>query len=249
MNIEIEKNSELVNTLFSRREAEHTHLSYTTELAFYSAVQNGEIERLNEMMVPLSDSHHGTLSVNPLRSLQYHLIIGIAMITRFCVDGGLDHETAYTLSDLYIQSADKCTKNEDINVLHQQMVFDFANRMKDLHQHKVTSHIILLCLDYIHNNLHKKIVADELSMLINLNKTYLSTLFKKEVGLGMHAYIEGQKIEAAKNLLQYSEYSSVDIANYLSFSSHSHFITIFKKNTGLTPRTYKDRYFRTHWNA
>ena len=55
------------------------------------------------------------------------------------------------------------------------------------------------------------------------------------------------KIEKAKNLLQYSDYSIVEIANYFSFASQSHFIQTFQKYTGLTPRKYRDKHFRNNW--
>ncbi|MBO5292841.1 MAG: helix-turn-helix transcriptional regulator [Lachnospiraceae bacterium] len=73
---------------------------------------------------------------------------------------------------------------------------------------------------------------------------YLSKLFHKEIGIPVSEYIMLQKVEKAKNLLCYSDYSIVDIANYLTFSSQSHFIQVFQKFAGLTPRKYRDRYFR-----
>lgn len=241
-------NSQLTKSLFSNREFETLHLSYTTEFSFYSAVQKGDINRLESILVPLTDSAHGHLSENPLRNLQYHFCIGVAMITRFCVDGGMDHESAYTLSDLYIQKADKSTTLKEINDLHIQMSYDYAQRMQKLHQESLASKPIILCFDYIHTHLHGQITLKELADHVNLNPSYLSSLFNSETGVHLHYYINEKKIDAAKNLLQYSEYTSIDIANYLSFSSHSHFISTFKKHTGSTPRAFRNKNFRSNWN-
>ncbi len=240
--------SDLTKSLFTQREYDKLHLSYTKEFSFYSAVQEGDIDRLKDLLVPLTDSAHGFLSKNPIRNLQYHFCIGVAMITRFCVDGGMEHELAYTLSDLYIQKVDTCTLIEQINHLHIQMVYDYANRMQKLHQEAISSKTIVLCLDYIHMHLHDSIRITTLASMVGLNASYLSSLFKKETGQNIHAYIMEKKIEASKNLLQYSEYSSIDIANYLSFSSHSHFISVFKKHMGLTPCAYRNKKFRSNWN-
>ena len=54
----------------------------------------------------------------------------------------------------------------------------------------------------------------------------------------------GKKLDAAKNLLMFTEHSSLEIANYLNFSSESHFISVFKKSTGLTPKKFKQNNFR-----
>ena len=55
------------------------------------------------------------------------------------------------------------------------------------------------------------------------------------------------KIEKAQHMLKYSDYSLVEIANYLAFSSQSHFIQTFKKLIGVTPKKYRDHYYRTSW--
>lgn len=52
----------------------------------------------------------------------------------------------------------------------------------------------------------------------------------------------------AKNLLQYSEYSMIDIANRLSFSSQSHFIQQFKELVGMTPKKYRDMNHAVQWD-
>ncbi|MFQ7237886.1 MAG: AraC family transcriptional regulator [Roseburia intestinalis] len=46
---------------------------------------------------------------------------------------------------------------------------------------------------------------------------------------------------------RYSDKPIVDIANYLSFSSQSHFIQIFENYTGLTPKKYRDKYYKSMW--
>jgi hypothetical protein len=87
-------------------------------------------------------------------------------------------------------------------------------------------------------------IADEL----NITPQYLSKLFREEVGVKISDFIMSKRIQAAENMLRYSEYSPLDIANYLAFSSHSHFIACFKKQTGLTPKQYRDQFFRANWN-
>ena len=57
------------------------------------------------------------------------------------------------------------------------------------------------------------------------------------------------KIEKAKNLLRFSDFSMVEIASYLSFSSQSHFIKLFSEETNLTPKKYRKLYYGTHWKG
>jgi len=238
---------ELTHTLFLQREYERHHLPYNEELSFYNSVKKGDIELIKRTMLPLTSDQLGHLSNDSRHNLQYHLIICIALITRFCMDGGMEYETAYTLSDLYIQRTDTCDTCQEVTSLHSEMIFDFANRMQKLCQEKIISQQIILCMDYVFDHLHSPIAIEELANYVHLNPNYLSTLFKKEVGVPIAFYIRGKRIEAAKNMLIYSDYSSIDICNYLAFSSHSHFISVFKKQVGMTPRDYRSKYFRNNW--
>lgn len=235
------------HSTFLQRENFNLHSAYSTELAFYHAVQSGDIKKVKETMSPLDSEGFGSLSTNPVRNLRYHLIISIAMITRYCMEAGMPSEEAYTLSDLYIQKADIAPTTETISALHKQMVFDFTKRMRNLKTEQIYSKPICQCLDYIYDYLHTPITLQELADYVSLTPAYLSALFKKQVGTTISAYIRSLRIDAAKNMLRYSEYTPIEIGNYLCFSSHSYFIQIFRQETGLTPRQYQQQYFSRSW--
>ena len=58
-------------------------------------------------------------------------------------------------------------------------------------------------------------------------------------GISPHQYILKCKIERAKELLKNPLLSIADISYSLSFSSQSHFTTVFRRFTGITPNTYR----------
>ena len=101
-----------------------------------------------------------------------------------------------------------------------------------------------MCIDYITDHLHDNITVPELAEHVNLTVKYLSKLFKKEMGYSINEHIRRLKVEEAKSLLRYSYKSSLEIATDLGFTSHSYFITVFKKETGMTPREYRNENFR-----
>ena len=70
---------------------------------------------------------------------------------------------------------------------------------------------------------------------VHLNPTYLSELFKRETGTAISQYITDKRMEAAENMLKYSEYSFDEIAQILAYRSQSHFSKVFKKHSGMTP--------------
>ena len=238
----------LTQTLFYQRENDINHLPYNYELSFYDAVKKGDIDTVTKQMLPLTNANLGHLSDDPLRNLQYHFIITAAFITRFSIEGGMDSEVAYTLSDLYVQKVDICKSCEEVSLLHKEMIFDITKRMHDQQNKDMFPKSIVICIDYINSHLHARLSIHELAAIVTLHPNYLSSLFKKETGETIIHFIRMQRINAAKNLLKYSEYSCLDIGNYLVFSSHSHFISVFRKEVGLTPQEYRNKYFRQNWN-
>ncbi len=231
---------------FIMRENETFHAPYGPEFEFYIAVKNGDINKVLQLCKnEFSDKNgFGKLSENPLQNLKYHFVVTTALVSRYCIEGGMEHETAYSLSDLYIQKADVCTSTKQISQLHATMSSDYAQRMKQISKSRIFSKQITRCVDYIYNNLHRRIYISDLAEYTSLNPSYLSKLFKKETGETVTEYIQIKKIETAKNMLKYSSYRPSQIASILAFPNQSYFVEVFRKKVGMTPKKYQDMYFR-----
>ncbi len=242
-----DSNKRLVQEQFLKREYNLSHLSMEEEFAFYNAVKDGDLPKVKKIMLPLENQQLGHLSDNKIRNLKYHLIITIALITRFCIEGGMYPEDAYSLSDIYIQKLDTMKFEENINQLHEDVIMDYTKKMKQVRTKSGYSICTKKTMDYIYDHLHEKIYLDDLAEFLNMNKTYICKNFKSETGITIGEYICKRKIEASQNMLKYSDYSYIDISTYLGFSSHSHFISCFKKLCGMTPREYREKAFRNEF--
>lgn len=64
-------------------------------------------------------------------------------------------------------------------------------------------------------------------------------LFKDATGQTPNAYFTEQKLHYAANLLTYTRYKIVEIANLCGFATQSRFDTAFKKYYGITPNEYR----------
>lgn len=231
-------------------ESSLVHRPMEEEYEFYHAVSSGDINYVQEncrQNAFSSPDGMGVLSTNPLTNLKYHFVVTVAMIVRHCVEAGMELEQAYRLSDFYILKMDACTTIPAVCRLHDSMVLDYTGKMLLLKKESVISKPVILCMDYIYSHLNSRLTIEELADYTELSPSYLSRLFKKELGIPISSYISEKKIEKAQHLLKYSDYSLIDIANYLAFSSQSHFIQTFKKSVGLTPKKYRDKFYRTSW--
>lgn len=112
--------------------------------------------------------------------------------------------------------------------------------MADMQRGEVHSTAVVECMDYIRYHLHERITVPMLANHVHLNPTYLSELFARETGTTISRYIADQRMEAARNMLRYSQYSVGEIAQILAYRSPSHFGKVFKDHMGVTPREYRN---------
>ena len=215
------------------------HRAATEELLFYQAVASGNVEAVKkncEQERFVEQEGVGVLSRNPVTNLKYHFVITTAMITRICKQNGMELEQAFRLSDFYIQKLDDIHTVEGVQSLHDEMVIDYAEKMRRYSRSDTNSKHINACKEYIYSHIKERITIEDLADEFGVSAGYLSRLFKKQTGVSVSAYIREQKIGIAKNLLRFSDYSMIDIANRLSFSSQSHFIQQFRESVGMTPK-------------
>lgn len=217
------------------------HASYDPEQEFYTAIKLGDIAKTLEMLEPPLHLKEGMgrLSKNKLQNIKYHFVINAALIARYCIEGGMEMALAFRLSDYYIIKADNVTSIEEISKLNRAMSLDYCTHMKDIRRRETYSRPVIKCIDYIYDNLNKRITLKELSEYAEISEGHLSRLFKKETSQNISEFIMDRKIETAKNLLTSSDYDIAQIAFILAFPSQSYFTEVFKKSTGLTPNRYR----------
>ena len=232
---------------FRQREKLELHRPLEAEFSFYEAVKSGDVDfvRRNCESNDFADAAGmGRLSDDELQNIRYHFIITAAMVSRFCIEGGMELELAYGLSDFYIVRMDRAASVKDIVELHHVMVMDFTEKMRALNRRSDLSKTVRMTVDYIYLHLHSRIRLEELAANAGVSAGHLSRLFAKEMGIPVSDYICEKKLEAAENLLKYSGLAIVDIASHLAFASQSYFIHVFKEKNGITPRRYRENFYQ-----
>ena len=152
----------------------------------------------------------------------------------------------HTLSDIYIRKADEAKEIEEVLDLIADMQIDYATRMRELKKQNAISIHVRKSIDYIYDNLHKPVTVNELAERQNLSPGYFSRLFQKEMGMNVNQFINETKIKTAQNMLCYSDFSMMDIALSLGYSSQSAFSASFKKVVGMSPKSYRDQNYNNN---
>jgi len=228
-----------------------SHREPGEEFLFYRSVAAGLIDAVQDNCSRGAFENlegTGRLSDDPITNLRYHFVVTAAMITRFCMEGGMPMEEAFSLSDEYIRRMDCCTNMAEIVYVHDQMALDFVCRMRHLKMNIASSKQVADAIDYIYVHIMDRITVNELAEAISISPTHLSRIFKQETGISVSEYIRQRKIDMAKNLLRFSDYDFVEIAAMLSYSSQSHFIQHFHSQVGMTPKAYRKKNYLNNWN-
>ena len=189
---------------FINRETGWHHHTHAEDTWKFELLKAGDMRAVEEGILRFNSANTGHLSDDPVRNRKYLFVTSVTQACRAAINGGMDSERAYNISDLYIQKMDILETEEEICKLHADMMTFYTKEMAELDRKRVYSRPVVICMDYI---------------LL-------------------------RKLEAARNMLKYSEYSYAEISAILAFSSQSHFSRIFKKETGYTPKEYRDRFFQ-----
>jgi len=93
--------------------------------------------------------------------------------------------------------------------------------------------------EMLHESFTEKLSLTELSKSLEVHPAHLSRDFRKHFHCTLGAYIKKLKINKSIDLLS-THQSLTEVAHECGFADQSHFIRLFKENTGITPLQYKN---------
>lgn len=98
--------------------------------------------------------------------------------------------------------------------------------------------------NFIEKNYHDKISVDELASMVAVSRRNFERRFKKATANTVSEYIQRVKIEAAKISLESSRENVNEVMYNVGYNDTKAFRTTFKKITGLSPVSYRNKYNR-----
>ncbi len=94
--------------------------------------------------------------------------------------------------------------------------------------------------DFINDKLEEDLTLAELASVAGLSRFHFARAFRRTTGLTPLQYLMKQRIERAKELLKNRELPLVEISFRTGFKNQSHFTTLFRKFTSLTPKAWRE---------
>ncbi len=208
-----------------------------------SMVENGNLDyqkTVNHLAsLGYTQNHTGGF----LRQTKNAVIILTALCCQSAISGGLAPSTAYLLSDRYLQAVEESTNISSLGEISKTMLQDYIQRV---HQQKCTDSSISPQMKAVCDKLalspEMKPDMKTLAAEFGYSEYYFSRKFHEETGMSLSQYLMKQKIEKSKLLLKNTALSIQEITDKLNFCSSSYFGKHFRKETGMTPLEYRNKF-------
>lgn len=198
------------------------------------AVVDGNISRVN-MLFDLRHRNHGVeenhieQGINVRRRKSYNM----NDLLRYALE---QHNEDYLgIEELWVKIKNKLDNYD----LSEDVIRSYC-LLVDRNKYKDKQAVVRNCIAYINDRISEKISLDNVSDYLGVNKSYLSSIFNKDMGISIVDYIHDKRISNACYLLANTDFSISEVADYIGYFDTSYFIRIFKTLVKMTPLKYRE---------
>jgi signal transduction histidine kinase/AraC-like DNA-binding protein/DNA-binding response OmpR family regulator len=128
----------------------------------------------------------------------------------------------------------KGTLTEDEIIAYFQRVFSGATELPP-----PTSALVKRVLVYIYQNYGRPLSRQEIARAVGVSESYLSHIFRHEMGLSPWEWLTRLRVERAKELLAQANLSITEVACRVGFEDPAYFSRVFRKSVGQTCQAYR----------
>ena len=132
--------------------------------------------------------------------------------------------------------ASKCMQVASVVASYILMMIE---NLPNINAEKHTNATVASVKSYLECYFYLNISLSEIARMYNYNEKYLGTLFKKQVGVSFHDFLNNRRLYRARMLLEESNDSVLSIATRVGFNNVTYFNRLFRERYGVTPTQYR----------
>lgn len=162
----------------------------------------------------------------------------VILFSRAAIEGGADIRQIFGQNRNILAEVGRAEEMDQLSGLLVSVfnrfvgyVFDFGGA-----EH---ADILHKAVNYVREHHAQHITLDDVAAHVYLSKSYLSKLFKSEMGASFTEFVSRVRVERSKELLADPSLSLADIAIRTGFSDQSYYTKVFRSVTGLSPGQYR----------
>lgn len=219
-------------------EREKLEKSYDGENEFLKAIELGQVHKADMIMKNYTVTRLEQRLPDSVRNVKNYSIILNTLLRKAAEKGGVHPLHIHKISSGYAKEIEALTSVDAALALHKKMVHKYCLLVKN-HSLKSYSPLIKKVLTNIDADLTADLTLNTQAELLNVNASYLSALFKKEMEMTLTDYVNKSRVTHAITLLNTSNMQVQLIAQYCGVPDVNYFTKLFKKYVGKTPQEYR----------
>ena len=209
--------------------------------AYLSKVVSGDIRGAQECLAAtLREIRYSGGSYSPILFFDI-LIAYVDLLTDYCKQQDLYSEEYERNLKKWNVSTDNIRSEKMLLAVTEELIretLEYAAEEKRSNDIKPIREI----KKYIEENYMEEISLGQLAELVDMNASYLSSVFKKETGMTYSEYLILCRVKQASRLLVETNLSIGEIAHQSGYQDARYFSKQFSKQVGLKPSEYRKLY-------
>ena len=211
---------------------------YDIENQFLMAISKGDATLATILIKKMYSPESASRFIMSLRSQKNSLIIFNTLLRKAIENANIHPYYIDEISARFSNKIELVSNEKEYFDLMAMMIHEYCDCVHK-YSNQQYSPLIQQVIHYMNVNLSKEITLDELSKLVNVNSSYLSSQFKNETGTTIINYLNHQKIKYASYLLKNTQMSISSVAMNIGIIDANYFARLFKKYMGVSPRVYR----------
>ncbi|MCD7763330.1 MAG: helix-turn-helix domain-containing protein [Lachnospiraceae bacterium] len=212
---------------------------YQTEDELLSAVQKGNEKKALELFTRLSSHIMPDRLNSRLRDQMDYCITLNTLLRKSAELAGVHPIHIDSLFNQNVKAIESLTSTEQCAAFRKECIQNYC-RLVRRYTLGNYSPLTQKVLTYISTDIDADLSLKSFSELLSVNASYLSTLFKKEVGVPLTEYVNRSRIRHAQGLLLSTDLPTKTIAQQCGIPDIYYFSRLFKRITGTTPKAYRE---------
>ncbi|TVM31385.1 helix-turn-helix domain-containing protein [Oceanidesulfovibrio marinus] len=196
-------------------------------------LESGALERIFLAMDPawigrFADNHAGEVKPGSLRLFlgRDDKMLATALVALYRA-----LQEPQPMNSLFVDSA--------VQFIAAAILRDYSEAVARRIPHPVSLQRMERIKELIHQSFAQDIQLSDLADEAGLSPFHFSRVFKETVGMPPRQYIIKQRMDEACRLLKESTYAIAAIAAMVGYESVSHFSSLFKRHTGMSPAGFR----------
>ena len=221
------------------RSMEHVEHRFSAEAEFMQIVSHGQLHKIEMYANMINIEGTEVRLADRVRNAKNYAIIMNTLLRKAAENGSVHPVHIDKLSSDFAKKIELQTSEKNVVSLIKEMARKYTLLVKN-HSLQGYSTFVRRVLVHIDTDLAGDLSLNTQAKLLDVNPSYLSTVFKKETGHTLTEYVTAKRIEYALFLLNTTKMQIQTIAQYCGIPDICYFTKTFKKHIGKTPTEYRN---------